>query len=636
MGEPWKRALGPLAVATVVGVFALHRVLVILSAGDFLFPIEPWEGKNAQIAWDLLTGRFGEEHYGLAAYVANAGAAHHASYSSTALVYLFVSKVLGFGMVGVRVTPLLFWIASLALWTECLRRVLGTTSAVLAGVGLFLVPTAVIAWQLTFIGCHSEAVLPLAAVVTAWMAWLARKGHSVALSILLGACAGYAFAFSYLLWPILGLMALLTLLPPRPTVSAASGGAFAGGALLGAWPLLLIVAVDPGALFTLPVTEDPGTRLTDIGAGQGGSLGLFWTTFTAPFAGFVNDYWIATDNPGALWGRWRFEGLAWRLAVFAPLPLLPLGWLLRRDAAGRLVMLVALAPLLGLVYVAYGSPFKPDLPVRYLLPLGFLGWSAPAVAVGCGLRLLKDRSSSTPRRVAAWVAVVAGGLVLLWLAPPRLIETANAVRGDRGGDLGEHRYVAYYNLGIGTTWAAQIEEVNDLLDVRAAAGSPDAFAGMQGGLLHDLQPTGIGRDTWAPLPLDADSITMGLQEWTERQSYRDDPLREYTPVAAENIGWGTGIRSRWQPHAAAVALAGARAQGEWPDELAVESFWEGYGLGWGRASDDAPATPEMMPRSIPEAFHDAVARGVSRGRTLETRHWWGDEPPFETIRQPAQ
>lgn len=636
MGETWKRALGPLAVAAVVGLFALHRVLVILSAGDFLFPIEPWEGKNTQIAWDLLTGRFGEDNYGLAAYVTNAGAAHHASYSTTATVYLMVSKVLGFGLLGVRLTPLLFWTAALALWIECLRRVLGTTSAVLAGLGLFLVPTAIIAWQLTFFGCHSEAVLPLAAAVAAWMAWSARKGRSAALSVILGACAGYAFAFSYLLWPVLGLMALLTFFPPRPTVSASTLGALACGALLGAWPLLLIIALDPDALFTLSVTEDPDTRLTDIGVGQGGTLGLFWTTFTAPFAGFVHDYWIASDNPGPLWGRWRFEGLAWKLTVFAPLAMLPLGWLLRRDVAGKLVLLVALAPLLCLVYVAYGSPFKPDLPVRYLLPLGFLGWSAPAVAVGCGLRLMDERSPSTSLRVAAWASMILGGLALLWLAPPRLQEAANAVRGDRTGSLTEHRYVAYYNLGIGTTWSEQVDEVNDLLDVRAAAGSPEAFAGLQAGLLHDLQPTGIGRGTWAPLPLDADSITMGLQEWTERQSYQADPLREYTPVAAENIGWGTGIRSRWQPHGAALALAGAQAQGEWPDELTVESFWEGYGLGWGRASERAPSSPEMMPRSIPEAFHGAVARGVSRGRSLETRDWWGDEPPFATIRQPAQ
>ena len=636
MDERWKRALGPLAVAAVVGLFALHRVLVILSAGDFLFPIEPWEGKNTQIAWDLLTGRFGEHGYGLKAYVANAGAAHHASYSTTALAYLLVSKVLGFGLLGVRITPLLFWIAALALWLECLRRVLGTASAVLAGAGLFLVPTAVVAWQLTFFGCHSEAVFPLAAGLAAWTAWSARRGHGTALTLVLGACAGYAFAFSYLLWPVLGLMALLSLVPPRPTMSATTVGVLAGGVLLGSWPLLLIIVLDPGALFTLSVTEDPGTRLADIGAGQGGTLGLFWTTFNAPLAGFAQDYWIATDNPGALWGRWRFEGLSWRLAVFAPLALAPLGWLLRRDVAGKLVLLVALAPLLCLVYVAYGSPFKPDLPMRYLLPLGFLGWSAPAVAVGGGLRLLKEGSPSVPRRVVAWVAVAAGGAALLWLAPPRLQEAANAVRGERDGSLAEHRYVAYYNLGIGTTWAEQVAEVNDLLDVRAATGGPEAFAGMQAGLLHDLQPTGIGRDTWTPRPLDADSMTMGLQEWTERQAYREDPLFEYTPVAAENIGWGTGIRSRWQPHAAAVALAGARAQGAWPEDLSVESFWEGYGLGWGRASDDAPAAPEMMPRSIPEEFHGAVARGVSRGRSLETREWWGGTPPFSTIRQPAQ
>ena len=636
MGDRWKRALGPLAVMAAVFVFAAHRVAVILSAGDFLFPIEPWEGKNTQIAWDMLGDRFGLEGFTLADYVTNAGATHHASFSSTSLVYLVVSKFLGFGLLGVRLTPLLFWIAALALWGESLRRTLHTASGVLAVVGLFAVSSALVAWQLTFFGCHSESVLPLAAALASWLAWISREERSALLAGVTGLCIGYAAAFSYLLWPILGLMALITAWPPRPSLRWAPIGTLVVGFVVGLWPLWLIITLNPDALFSMPVTEDPGTRLADIGAGRGGSFGLLWTTFTTPFRGFGHDYWMATDVAGALWGRMRFEGLSWRLAVFGPLALIPLAWLLRREAAGKLVLLVATAPLVSLLYVTYGSPFKPGLPLRYLIPLAFLGLSAPAVAVGAGLKLLRDPAPSTARRVGAWAAIIGGALALIWLAPPRLKEASNLVRTSRAGALADHRYVAYYNLGIGTTWAEQVPEVNDLLDVRAAEGHPDAFAGLQAGLLHDLQPTGLGLATWAPLPLDADSLTLGLGEWSERQFYKSAATREYMPVTAENIGWGTGIRTRWQANAAKVALEGARAQGAWPEQLSVESFWEGYGMGWGRADTTAPTTAEMMPRSIPEEYHEAVARGVIRGRTLPTKDWSGDAPPFPSIRKPAQ
>ena len=61
----------------LVLVFVAHRVAVALSAGDFLYPLEPSEAKNTQIAWDLLSGRFGTGDFGLRAYVANSGSIHH-------------------------------------------------------------------------------------------------------------------------------------------------------------------------------------------------------------------------------------------------------------------------------------------------------------------------------------------------------------------------------------------------------------------------------------------------------------------------------------------------------------------------------------------------------------------------------
>ncbi|MDP7114155.1 MAG: hypothetical protein QGH45_19445, partial [Myxococcota bacterium] len=205
--------IGQLAIAAVVLAFVAHRVAVILSAGDFLFPIEPWEAKNTQIAWDLHSGRFGQPGFDLRAYIANSGSAHHAAYSTTALVYLLLSKVFGLGLMGVRLEPLLFWTGALAVWMECLRRLAGNTTALLAGVGLALVPANVIGWQLTFFGCHAESVLPLALAVGSWLLWLERGGRGVSASALTGLCFGYAAAFSYLLWPLLALLPVLLVLP---------------------------------------------------------------------------------------------------------------------------------------------------------------------------------------------------------------------------------------------------------------------------------------------------------------------------------------------------------------------------------------------------------------------------------------
>jgi len=636
MQARWTRHVGPLAIALVVGAFGLHRLAVILSAGDFLFPIEPWEGKNTQIAWDLFTGRYGTEGYTFTDFVTNTGAAHHASYSTTALVYLLVSKVLGFGLLGVRITPLLFWLGALAVWLWALRWAAGTPAAVMAGAGIFLVPSAVIGWQLTFFGCHSEAVLPLAAAVAAWLVWTDRRSHGWLPAAAVGVTWGYAAAFSYLLWPVLAVMGVLTLLGTRPRFDGRAIGALAGGCVVGMWPIWVIVLLNPEALFSYPVTEDAATTLADIGAGRGSTTSLTWHTFKAPFRGFSHDYWSTTARAGALWGGTRCEGLSWMLVVFAPLGLLPAGWVLRHEAMGKVALLVGTAPLACLAYVAYGSPFKPDLPLRYMLPLAFLGWSAPGLAVGVGLKLARETAPSALQRIGGWVMVGAGSVALLWVAVPRVQESAGLVRLERAGELTQHRYVTYYNLGIGTVWAEQVGEVNDLIDVRTAQGEAAGFGGMQGGLYHDLQRTGLALRTWQPLPMQSDSLAPGLHEWAERQQYTAVSQREFTPLATRNIGWGAGIRARWNAAGAALALAGARADGWWPAELSDEDFWEGYGMGWGRADDGAPDSAELMPRTIPDAYHDAVARGVRRGRSLGEVEAGRGEPVFVSFRNPAQ
>ena len=299
-------------------------------------------------------------------------------------------------------------------------------------------------------------------------------------------------------------------------------------------------------------------------------------------------------------------------------------------------MVVATAPILSLVFVAYGSPFRPDLPLRYALPLAFLGWSAPGLAVGMGIHTLRDRAAVPGARLGGAVLVFVPVLLLLWSAPPRLQEAARIVQLDRAGANLAHRYVHYYNLGIGTVWSEQVQEVNDLLDVRATQVDEGSFAAIQAGLQHDLRLTGLTLDTWSPLPLQRDSMHFGLHEWTERQQYLEPHEREFTTAAAENIGWGVGIRARWQAAGAATALAGAVRDGWWPVQLEERAFWEGYGMGWARASDAATDDPSLMPRSIPAEHREAVAQGVLRGRDVGPVNAATGKPVFRSIRKPAQ
>ena len=57
------------------------------------------------------------------------------------------------------------------------------------------------------------------------------------------------------------------------------------------------------------------------------------------------------------------------------------------------------------------------------------------------------------------------GAVQLWVSVPRAIEAIDPVRLERARHTLLHRQVVYYNLGVGTVWAEQIPQLNDLLDV---------------------------------------------------------------------------------------------------------------------------------------------------------------------------
>lgn len=622
----------------VVALYFVHRLLVALSAGDFLYPIEPSEAKNTQIAWDLMTGRLGTEGFELHNYVVNSGSVHHASYSTMAAAYWVVSRFLGFGLLSVRAVPLLFTTAGLAVLLETLRRVVGPSGAVLAGLGLVLAPTAFIGFNLTFLGCHPESVLPLALTIAAWLAATATRWQDPRLVGLLGLCVGYSTIFSYLLWPLLAVMGLLCLLPPWPTPRLATLKSLAAGVVgfvVGLWPLWFILITGGVEALSVSITEDGSTTITNTARGLGISEQLFRETFHYNLPSGHDDYWMHNELP-ALWGDLRFESIAYHGMAFGSLLLLPWALLERDGSARRLGVLVALAPALAYLWLCFASPWKPFIPHRYFIPFSLLGLAAPGV--GLGLAIRRIRAGGWMRHLGWPLAAICVGWAL-WLAGPRAVEATEAVRLDRIGPLLQHRYATYYNLGAANVWAHQVPAVNDFIDVRshqaAQSGNAVPFAGSQAALWGTGARMALPRQEWAPPPLDWGMLRSGLREWEERQSYKSPEEKEDLGVAAQNIGWGAGIRADWQARRVFLTLKAADAAGEWPFEISRSLLWEGYGYGYGRARPDASADPSDLDAAIPEHHREAVSRGMKAGRAQGEVPRAPRKPLFPTTRGPA-
>jgi hypothetical protein len=629
--SPRTRLAGRLVLLLLVSAFVGHRLLVILSAGDFLYPLEPSEAKNTQIAWDLMSGRFGEPGYELHNYIVNNGSIHHGSYSSAALAYWLVSRVFGFTLLSVRMVPLLAWTGALLVFGETLRRRVGVTGMALALVGLAGVPTLFIGFQLTFLGCHPESVLPLAAAVASWLAWLDDPKSRVR-SLLLGVCVGYATIFSYLLWPFLALMAALSFLPPLPRPNLSALASAAGGVLLGFWPLWLIFGLGGASvLFGSPITENPETTLVETASG----MGLDWEEFRVTFWGNLpfgfEDYWMSHPEAPRFDGiDMFFEEVAYRALVFGPLLLLPWAITDRDPLTRRLGILTAVAPILVYSWLAFASPWKPHVPPRYFVPFALFGFAAPGIAVGLGLRRML-----WPKwyRVLGLPLLVAGVGWLIALAPHRWHEAMDAVRTEKAEALLEHRYVAYYNLGVGTVWGAMVGDLNDFIDVRAASGDPEAFDGFQAGMWGAGGRLALGRREWELPQFEKGSMRSGLREWAERDSYRNPEDHDEPAHVARNVGWGAGLRAGWNLQTVARTLRHLQGDGDWPEGLAVDDFWLGLGTGYGRARPDA--TEDDLPSQLSPGERESLVEGMRAGRALGPVPKAPRNPPFDSVRGPA-
>ncbi|MCO4771884.1 MAG: hypothetical protein KDA24_17770 [Deltaproteobacteria bacterium] len=632
MSRTRAETVGGVLCALILFVFVGHRLAMIFSAGDFLFALEPSEAKHTQIAWDLATGRYGTESFELAAYVANSGNVHHGSYFTCAMAYLAVSKVAGFGMLSVRLVPLLFWVAGFSLLCGTMLRRFGAAAAVLTALGLALVPTQILGLQVSMTGSHSEAVLPLTAALAAWAAWVAagfaegeRRTQPTWLTALLGASLGYMVAFSYLLLPVAGLIVAITLLPPRPTLSLRTWGAGIGGVLAGFWPTWLIIWLEPRALFKNSITENPETMPLALAQGGGAGWPDVKETLLRNLPEGAFEYWVTQDTLPAFFGDQFFEDYSWRLAVLGPLLLLPLA-LLDKDAARRkLGTLLAVAPALSYVFLAFTTPWKPHIPVRYMVPLWVMAGAGTGLAVGLGLA----RKGWLGRLVALLFT-----LGFLWSAGPRAVEASKAVRPDRWSMNAEHRLVTYYNLGIHTTWAEDVAALNDFIDVRSASGEARAFGGVQAAMWGGGTTFGLGRGSWSPEEaMTWPGLATAIKEWRERQQFFTPEEKDDLRAVSKNIGWGLGIRTRWNPARVAQILDEAGA--DWPVDLPRELVWEGFGAGWGRMEPTRSSRAITLPLSIPEDSRDAVSRGMEAGRAIGDVPEAPIPPVFETVRGTA-
>lgn len=610
-----RRSWVPIVLLTLL--WASHRLAVALSAGDFLYPLEPSEAKHTQIAWDLASGTFGSRP--MRAYVTNSGNVHHGSYLSVAASYVFSAAGLGWTALSMRVVPIVWGALAVALWLRTLQRFLGLGAAVMAAVGLLFVPTIYLGLQVTMLGSHTEAVLPLAAATWAWMRVAARGDGPVppSAAALLGAAWGYGAAFSYLLWPFLALQALLLFaLPRRPAHDGRAAAALATGIVIGLWPLWLILVLDPASLLRHSVTEDPGSSLGHLATGAGSDTELLWRTIRSNLPGSFRDWYTTKAQAPALLGGAGFESRAYKLAFLGPLLLLPWAFRERDSAVRRLGLFVALAPTLLYLFVCFASPWKPHIRERYLLAAGLLGWSAPSVLWGLGVRAIGEGT----RRWGALAGTFAL-VALLWPLPARVPEALQVLRLDRAKGVLSHRAVLYYNLGIHTVWAEQAPWVNDLLAVRAAghrSGDPHAWDGIQAGLGAGapVEHLGLAAEAWSPPTSTFRDLRPGLREWSERQGYKpdqpEDPLR-----AAQNTGWGFGIRTGFDPRAMLAVVAEGRGSDRWPEALGWDELWYGWGLGCGRAHRDAPERCSLRDlESVDAASRSAAERGVRDGPSL--------------------
>lgn len=604
---PWWRRPWILPALGVLGFF-LIRLTAAMCVGDSITSMGDQEAKHTELAWALRHGMFGTENWQLSDFLLTGGNIHHPGYLTISLWFAVLAKFVGQSLLALRLIPILWWTGAIAALCWIVHRRIGPLAAAVLPLAFWFAPVHDIGFQLHTNGSHTEALLPLALLLASFSAFVDAEERSLGLALVSGFFTGYAFAFSYLLWPpILMLLALGAFRPRFWSEPRRLGQALAGFAV-GSFPLWFLSILQPGYLWRRSLTEDTSSVFTSVAAG-----GKTFEQFRFAFVRALRLEW----QDGGLFAPAGRELMAdggiylYRsVAILGGLLLLP-AVLRTQGATRRLGIALAILPFAMLVFLSRTTPFEFIKEVYVMSPLG-VGLAWPALALGLGWTLWRaggvDRAIGGATAVAG---VLALGFFVLGMAPLM----APIWQPDRADALLRHRYSAYWHYRAEPVPAEQVDLWNDFIDVREQEGDPMGAFGLRMTLYTQDDGEEIREDAWM------------LESWEEvrgnfERAFPDTFAQVDMTRTAHNIGWGLGIRTGWDVAPIARMVGYAERTGRLPSELEVSAIWEGWGFGRARAELVGATYGLAIPASdsalsvVPSEHQAAVARGMAAGRAL--------------------
>jgi len=600
--QPW------LIPAAGVLLFFLIRLTAALCAGDTLVQMGDQEAKHTEMAWALAQGDLGTTGWRIRDFLLTGGNVHHGGFLSISMWFWALSKVFGESLLTLRMIPILWWTGTVAVWAFVLHRRVGPVAAGLSPIAFLLAPVDVLGWQLHTNGSHTEIVLPLALMCAGFCLYLDAERRTPLLAGAAGLAVGYAVGFNLAMGPVVLLLLLIGVLPPAWWRAPKRLGVAVAGVLVGLWPLWLLMALDFRGFLFRPLTEDPSSQLGNVARGLGNDKTIPWLFFDALEIEWQQGAILA---PGGQLLTVDGGFHLYRTALILGALLLVPAAIRSPGPARRLGLLVGMLPAAMLLIVSWATPFDMVRPVYVLAPLS-VGLVWPALAVGLGLGLW-SRPAWFDRVLGAATGGV-GVLVMLFVLSVSVSSIPELWQPDRAGALLRHRYSAYWHYRMGPIPAEQVDRWNDVIDVREQDGDPMGMFGFPMTVLAQ-EGEGVPDDGWL---LDHWAEVSGNFERAFPLTYASVDLG----LAAENIGWGLGIRSGFVVQDFVRLVGSAQRDGRIPPELDLQRIWTGWGYGRARAElvDVArgrtvePAAEALV--LVPEEFRAAASRGMDAAHAL--------------------
>ncbi len=473
----------------------------------------------------------------------------------------------------VRLSGIVFHLASLAALMLMAHRLFGRRAAILSGALWVLAPPALAKIAVLSYGDHVEGLVFVFAAVAAWVPWVEARGGRRAQGFLAGLATGLAISWHAQARLAVAVLALCcALLAPRRLLRADAFTGLLPGLLAGLFPLAL------GDW----ITAQPGLLVQGSGPVEAIADGLSLQRL---------DKWLRLwwhDVPRSLQYAW-LPAAAILLALAAASALGLCGSTLARirrgqadarAAALRAAIFVAYPLAFSVVFAASRFTYRPALDnaisVRYVLPI------VPFLLLP--IAIASARLLDAGRRVAGWLLVApalalgAWGSLSTWDLDSMLREPAR-----RAADFD---VFANEHFAWGTLSAADRTELRRL--ELSLYGAPDqdarvsaflrerADAGRYLALVerHDDLPAWTRPQRFnVPLPPARDpTTTTAAAQIVARLREAPPTLR---PFVAAMAGEALGKRTPFD------AAAGARVAVAAPDAASARELWRGLGRGFG-------------------------------------------------------